>query len=150
MFKRIFSLDPKKATNTNDIPKNILIGSNDIVCGYISNMFNQDKNNCHFPPILKTADVSPHFKDDERTAKKNYRPVSNLLVLSKLYGGIMKDQITEYMHEFLSPYLFAYIKERGPQYCLLNMVQSPNRTPLVMGYQTKDRFQANCFYEQMS
>ena len=123
MFKRIFSLDPKKATNSNDIPKNILIGSNDIVCGYISNMFNQDKNNCHFPPILKTADVSPHFKDDERTAKKNYRPVSNLLVLSKLYGGIMKDQITEYMHEFLSPYLFAYIKERGPQYCLLNMTE---------------------------
>ena len=51
------------------------------------------------------------------------RPVSNLLVLSKVYEGIMKDQITEHMHEFLSPYLFAYIKERGPQYCLLMMTE---------------------------
>ena len=123
MFKRIYSLDPKKATNTNDIPKDILIGSNDIVCGYISGMFNEDKERCNFPPVLKTADVNPSFKDEDRTSKKNYRPVSNLLVLSKLYGGIMKDQITEYMHDFLSPYLFAYIKERGPQYCLLNMTE---------------------------
>ena len=123
MFKRIYTLDPKKATNANDIPKDILIGSNDIVSGYISNMFNEDKNKNCFPEILKTADVNPQFKDDERTAKKNYRPVSNLQVLSKLYGGVMKDQITDYMHEFLSPYLFAYIKERGPQYCLLNMTE---------------------------
>ena len=123
MFKRIYALDPKKATNENDIPKNILIGSNDIVCGYISDMFNDDMKKCNFPPVLKTADVNPSFKDDDRTSKKNYRPVSNLLVLSKLYGGIMKDQITEYMHDFLSPYLFAYTKGRGPQYCLLNMTE---------------------------
>ena len=32
MFKRIASLDPKKATNANDIPKNVLLGTNDIVC----------------------------------------------------------------------------------------------------------------------
>ena len=58
-------------------------------------MFNNDKNNCCFPQILKTADVNPQFKDDDRTAKKNYRPVSNLLVLSKLYEHEMRDQITE-------------------------------------------------------
>ena len=58
MFKRIYALDPKKATNANDIPKDILIGSNDIVCGYITNMFNEDKNKNHFPPMLKTADVN--------------------------------------------------------------------------------------------
>ena len=86
-------------------------------------MYNRDKNICKFPQVLKTADVNPHFKDDDRTAKENYRPVSNLLVLSKVYEGIMKDQITEHMHEFLSPYLFAYIKERGPQYCLLMMTE---------------------------
>ena len=123
MFKRILSLDPKKATNANDIPKDILIGSNDIVCGYTSNMFNEDKDSCRFPQILKTADVNPHFKDDDRTNKKNHRPVSNLLALSKLYEGIMKNQITDYMHDFLSPYLFAYIKERGPQYCVLAMIE---------------------------
>ena len=123
MFKRIASLDPKKATNANDIPKDVLLGTNDIVCHYITDMYNEDKNKCHFPKILKTADVNPQFKDDDRTAKKNYRPVSNLLVLSKVYEGIMTDQMTEYMHEFLSPYLFAYIKERGPQYCLLMMTE---------------------------
>ena len=62
MFKRIYSLDPKKATNANDLPKDILIGSNDIVCGYISDMFNKDKNDCCFPQILKTGDVNPQLK----------------------------------------------------------------------------------------
>ena len=55
--------------------------------------------------------------------KKNYRPVSNLLVLSKLYEGNMSDQMKLYMEDYLSPYIFGYRKAHGPQPCVLSMIE---------------------------
>ena len=122
MYEKIKSLDPKKGSS-QDIPTDILIGSNDIVCKYISDIYNRDKNRNQFPLFLKTADVAPHFKDDDRTSEKNYRPVSNLLILSKLYEDNMSDQMKIYMEEYLSPYIFGYRKSYGPQPCLLSMIE---------------------------
>ena len=122
MYEKIKSLDPKKGSS-EDIPTDILIGSNDIVCGYISDIYNQDKEQNQFPLFLKRANVAPHFKDDDRTAEKNYRPVSNLLILSKLYEGNMSDQMKQYMEDYISPYIFGYRKSHGPQPCLLNMIE---------------------------
>ena len=122
MYDKIKSLDPKKGSS-GDIPTDVLIGSNDIVCGYLSDIYNQDKSRNQFPLLLKTADVAPHFKDDDRTSEKNYRPVSNLLILSKIYERNMSDQMKKYMEDFISPYIFGYRKSYGPQPCLLSMIE---------------------------
>ena len=47
MYEMIKSLDPKKR-RSGDIPPNMLIGSNDIVCGYLSSIYNQDKTKINF------------------------------------------------------------------------------------------------------
>ena len=72
----ISKLDPKKASIENDIPTKILIGSRDIVCGHLSNIYNNSKNDHKYPRTLKLADVTPIHKKDETTLLKNYRPVS--------------------------------------------------------------------------
>ena len=123
IYTRIKSLDPKKACVENDIPAKLLIGTNDTVSSYISKMYNESKNNDKFPDSLKTADVTPIYKEKERTQKKNYRPVSLLQILSKLYGGTMSEQISAYMEKYLSPYLFGYRTGYGTQYCLLAMIE---------------------------
>ena len=56
MYDMIKSLDPKKGSS-GDIPPKMLIGSNDIVCAYLSRIYNQDKTRNQFPSLLKTADV---------------------------------------------------------------------------------------------
>ena len=122
MHKRIMSLDPKKSSN-NDIPTKILKGTSTIVSGYLSDMFNKDKARNKFPPILKTTTVNPHHKGEERTLEKNYRPVCNLLILSKLYEGEMNEQISNHMNDYLSPFIFGYTKMSGPQYCLVTMIK---------------------------
>ena len=71
IYTRIKSLDPKKACVENDIPAKLLIGTNDTVSSYISKMYNESKNNDKFPDSLKTADVTPIYKEKERTSKKN-------------------------------------------------------------------------------
>ena len=63
--EEISKLDPKKASIENDIPTKILIGSRDIVCGHLSNIYNNSKNDHKYPRTLKLADVTPFHKKDE-------------------------------------------------------------------------------------
>ena len=101
----------------------MLIGTNDIINGHFSKIYNDSINSNQFPSSLKTADVTPVHKEKETTLKKNYRPISILPVLSKLYENIMNEQISAYMDEYLSPYLFGYRKGYGTQHCLLVMIE---------------------------
>ena len=39
-----------------------------------------------FPDKLNTADITPDFKKGDKHDKSNYRPVSILPILSKVYG----------------------------------------------------------------
>ena len=43
IYSKIKSLDPKKTCMENDIQAKMLIGTNDIVSGYLSNMYNDSK-----------------------------------------------------------------------------------------------------------
>ena len=123
IYLKINSLDPKKACKENDIPPKILIGTNEIVSGYLSKIYNNSKNSEKYPSSLKTADVTPIYKEKERTLKKNYRPVSILPTLSKIFEGDMNEQILVYIEKYLSPYLFGYRKGHGAQHCLLVMIE---------------------------
>ena len=60
-----------------------------------------------FPINLKLADISPIFKKDDATLVKNYRPVSVLPVVSKIFVKIMHKQITVYIEEYLSPFFYV-------------------------------------------
>ena len=123
IYTKIKSLDPKKACMENDIPPKLLIGTNDIISEYLSKTYNSSKNHETYPNSLKKADVTPIHKEKERTSKKNYRPVSILPILSKIYESTMNEQIMAYMESHLSPYLFGYRKGYGTQNCLVVMIE---------------------------
>ena len=122
MHNMIMSLNSKKGSN-DDIPPDILKSSSILTSDYLTSMFNNDINNNTFPSILKTTIVHPNHKGDEPTLDKNYRPVCNLLILSKLYEKNMSEQISNYMQDILSQYIFGYTKRSGPQYCLVTMIE---------------------------
>ena len=63
-----------------------------------------------FSNNLKLADVTPVFKKEDASLLKNYRPVSVLPVISKIYERIMQKQILKYIAKHLPPYLCGYRK----------------------------------------
>ena len=119
----ISKLDPKKASVENDIPTKILIDSQDIVCEHLSNIYNNSKNDHKYPQKLKLADVVPIHKKEETTLLKNYRPVSLIPVVSKLFERDMYNQMFSYIDKFLSPYLFGYRKGYSTEQCLTVMLE---------------------------
>ena len=76
-----------------------------------------------FPNNLKNADISPVFKKGDRLDKSNYRPVSILPPLSKIFERIMFFQINKYMDPKLSMYLCGFRKNMSAQNCLLVMLE---------------------------
>ena len=81
----IQNLNSRKASQQNDIPVKILKENSDI-CSYIlHHNFNNSLFSNKFPKYLKKADITPVFKKDEKFLKKNYRPVSILPTVSKIY-----------------------------------------------------------------
>ena len=120
---QILHLDTKKAMVQNDIPTKILIKTNDIVSSHLSNFFNKSKNIQHYPTMLKVADVTPLHKKDEKTLTKNYRPVSLIPIVSKLYERNMYNQIIDYIQTHLSPYLFGFRKGHSTEQCLVIMLE---------------------------
>ena len=123
IFKKINSLDAKKACMKGDIPVKLLHGTNDIICKHLANTYNNAKYSEQFPNSLKTADVTPLPKDEERDNKKIYRPVSLIPTLSKIFENDMNEQISNYVDKFLSPYLFGYRRGHSTQQCLMTMIE---------------------------
>ena len=121
----ISQLDPKKAGVENDIPIKFLIDTSDIVSKHLANIYNKSKINGNFPQQLKRATIIPINKKRTRTLlKKDYRPVSLLPVVSKLYEKDMSEQIKSYMYKYLSPYLFGYRKNHSSEQCLTIMLEA--------------------------
>ena len=61
-------------------------------------MFNDAVLNCEFPDKLKFADITPCHKNDDATSKKNYRPISILPIVSKLFEKLIHKQIANFIN----------------------------------------------------
>ena len=90
----------------------------------LANIWNEEilphKN---FPENLKLADATPIFEKKDETFFENYRPVSILPTVSKIFERIMQKQITDYIGKFISPFLCGYRKGFSTQYALLSLIE---------------------------
>ena len=57
-----------------------------VLCSPLTELINWSLNRGEFPDLLKTALVTPNLKSGDRCDPNNYRPISALPVLSKIFG----------------------------------------------------------------
>ena len=74
----------QKATQSNDVPTEVLKENYDIFATFITENVNNMIENSVFPDSFKQADIKPVYKKDSRNEKENCRPVSILSNLSKI------------------------------------------------------------------
>ena len=72
---------------------------------------------------LKIADVILIHKKDKKTLLKNYRPVTLIPIVSKLFERNMHNQVVTYIDTYISPYLFGYRKGYSTEQCLTTMLE---------------------------
>ena len=123
IFNELQKLKSKKACQGSDIPVKIIKENIDIITDFIYNNFNNSLFSSYFPSNLKNADITPVFKKKDRENVENYRPVSILPVLSKVYERCMYDQMYAYLNKILSKWQCGFRQGYSTQHCLLIMTE---------------------------
>ena len=68
------------------------------------------------------AEVIPIFKKDDPLEKANYRPISLLPSLSKVYEKLIYQQLNAFFENKLSPLLCGFCSRYSTQHALLNLI----------------------------
>ena len=76
-----------------------------------------------FPDILKQAEICPIFKKGDAMNVCNYRPVSILPIVSKIFEKEMVRQLENYFEDILSPYISGFRKTHSCETVLIRMVE---------------------------
>ena len=71
------------------------LGAN-ILCHPLQYLVKKCIDDSIFPTALKKAEITPIYKKGNSLQKENYRPVSVLPCVSKIFEGVMVDQLSQY------------------------------------------------------
>ena len=121
--KVIKSLNKEKSSISSCIPVKVLIDSVDTYLPIFTGIINSSIRNATFPEELKLAGVAPLFKKSDPFDKVNYRPVSLLSHVSKVYERIIFNQISTYFEAYFSSFLTGFRKNHNTQHSLLKMLE---------------------------
>ena len=90
-------LSADKATGLDDIPSRFVRDGASIIACPLSHVINLSLIQGTIPDDLKSARVVPLFKKNDRTEVGNYRPVSILTIISKIFERVVYDQVESYL-----------------------------------------------------
>ena len=99
MQKKLLNLNTKKASQNSAFSSKIIKENSDIYGKALYFMFFDSIKSFTFPSFFKEADVTPIHKKSKKDNKENYRPVSILPVLSKMFKRTMFIQMSTFFED---------------------------------------------------
>ena len=101
VLKVLNSMDVNKSCGSDQLPTKILKLTALLIYEPLTRLFNKSLASGEYPSLWKHAKVRPVFKRKGAPSEvNNYRPISLLPCLSKIFGRIVFSRIYEYITEF--------------------------------------------------
>ena len=98
--KVVMNLDLSKASGPDCIPVVVLKNCEPELSYILAELFNKCLEESCFPDCWKVSSVVPVFKNvGERSTAKNYRPVSLLSVVSKVFEKLVNNRIVDHLEK---------------------------------------------------
>ena len=91
----------------------------------ITYLFNKSILQGKFPSCLKNATVTPVYKSGAKSDMGNYRPISGLSFLSKIFESIVKNHLLSYLkrNQVISPAQYGFTEGLSTFDALNSMTQ---------------------------
>ena len=98
--KVVMNLDLSKASGPDCIPVVVLKNCEPELSYILAELFNKCLKESCFPDCWKVSSVVPVFKNvRERSTAKNYRPISPLSVVSKVFEKLVNNKIVDHLEK---------------------------------------------------
>ena len=121
--KEVLKLNSKKSSTYGAIPASILKQTIEVHLKYLTNTINNSLKESTFPDELKQSEVIPVYKKLDPLQKENYRPVSLLPHISKVFERVIYNQINSFMENKISKCVTGFRKSHGTQHSLIVMLE---------------------------
>ena len=114
---------PSKSSPNSDIPTkdNYL---KIILTSILHQEFNKSLELGKLSSVMNLADLTPVLKIEDRTNKENYRLISILTSLSKVFERCLYKQFSVFFDNILSKYQCRFRKSFKDQHCLINSLET--------------------------
>ena len=122
VLEQIKKLNLNKGLQDSNIPVKQNAQHAHFFADYIYLQFNEAVDSSKFADFFKSADISAAFKQGSRNKKENYRPISILPLISKIFEKIICRQLSNHFDNILSKFQCGFRKGYSPQHCLLLMI----------------------------
>ena len=124
--KIIDKLKSKSSTGYDEMSTKLLKILKTVLISPITTIINQSFKNGIFPALLKIAKVIPLFKADNDTLFTNYRPISLLPSISKIFEKAMALQIMEYfkINKLFYPNQYGFREDHSTELASLELVDN--------------------------
>ena len=105
VYNQLRSLDPHKATGPDNISPRVLKKCSTELAAPLSMVFNHCLDAGQWPSLWKCSNVIPVHKKGARTVIKNYRPVSLLPIISKVFEHLIHRETLDHCmkNKIISP-----------------------------------------------
>ena len=125
VLKAIDSLKPKTSCGQDKITNKLLKYIKYEAALPLMTIMNQMFSSGIFPNSMKIAKVVPLYKKNENNVFNNYRPVSILSSVSKVFERIMHDQIYEHFSnlKLFYPSQYGFRKNHSTEFAALELVE---------------------------
>ena len=117
------SLKTSKATGNDAIPAKVLkLGAKELATP-LTKLYNSCISSGKWPSEWKRGEWIPVFKKDDHLDKENYRPVTLLSAVDKVFKQLISKQITSQFESRLSDCITAYRKSHSCETTLVSLVE---------------------------
>ena len=124
VMKLITKLKPDVAVGYDNLNAKLIKDAKDILTPWLTKIINISYKTCTFPDNMKITNIKPIFKENNKEKISNYRPISILPVISKIFERACTDQLVKHLEEndLISRTQHAYRKGHSTQTCLVEIV----------------------------
>ena len=122
------NLDPSKRGGVAQIPASVYQRLAPTVVPCLTQIINLSLSTSTFPKIYKQALVTPIFKKGDPSLPGNYRPISSLPILSKIFEKILNEQLIDHLNRnnLLSEKQFGFRKGVSTEQLILAITDQFN------------------------
>lgn len=113
VLRELRNLDPSKGPGPDGIPPSFLKNTASTIYVPLTILYNKCISHGTFPEIWKHAYITPVHKSGSKQDIEQYRPISILSTLSKLFERLVHNEIYPILHNILIQEQHGFVKRRS-------------------------------------